>query len=236
MTCTSWSDKSDNGDVFELPQVFNELRKERRMISMHNMARPVATAALVAVVTFIGCKKSDEATGPSAAGTYQQIVADGWTLFTQKQYLQARDKFAEAKANDATRAEAYAGSGWSLFKLFDLTQADTEFSAGSSKSNPPANLFAGWAFLLNAQKDYAGSNGKIELTLSKDSTWSFSYGITLRVKDLRILKAENFFMLGNFAQSLSEVRKVNAAFNADVTLTTGVAQLAQEIERLKSVP
>jgi hypothetical protein len=195
----------------------------------------VCSLAVIIGVAIPGCKKSDESPTTPAGSAYDQLITDAWTLFSQTQYQQAGAKFTEAKANDASRPEAYAGAGWSSFKQNDLVQAAAEFSAGGGKAQPPVDLFAGWAFVLNAQKDYTNSNTKVDSALAKNRAWNFSHGLPLNTSDLHVLKAENFFMLGNFTVSLAEVRILNPAFTADVAASTGIALLAQEIERLKSI-
>ncbi len=168
-------------------------------------------------------------TGPS----YEVLITEGWSSFSQSEYQNASDSFADAKLKDPEEAEAYTGSGWSLLKLDNLTQATSEFSSGSTKTNASADLYAGWAFVLNARKNYAKSNTEAEQALTMEPSWSFSHGLSLSAADLHVLKAENFFLLGDFANSLDEVKILNPGFTADVSTQDGMAALAQEIERLQ---
>jgi hypothetical protein len=50
---------------------------------------------------------------------------------------------------------------------------------------------------------------------------------------LTYLKAENYFLIGDFDNSLTEDRLLNPNFNTDVSSSSGQADLAEEIERLK---
>ncbi len=170
-------------------------------------------------------------TGPSL----EELILEGWTAFEQGDYSTAATKFTDAVNKDQTSMESFLGLGWSLFKLDNISRAHNEFTAGSSKENPTADLFAGWAFVLNALKRYADSNQRSESAISQDPAWQFSHGLSLDINDLRIVRAENYFLLGEFANSLVEVRILNSNFNVDVLTNDGQAALAQEIERLKGL-
>ena len=107
--------------------------------------------------------------------------------------------------------------------------------AGSTKSGATADLFAGWGIALNGLKDYSGSNDKLSQAIIMSTAWNFPYDVQLSVLDLHILKAENYFVLSDFTGSLTEVKFLNALFDADVLTGEGIVSLAKEIERLKGI-
>ena len=189
---------------------------------------------VLGIISFFltGCPSSEDAPGPTGP-TYQELISQAWTAFSQGQYQDAANSFTEAKSTNANEAEAYVGLGWSLLKLDNLAQANTEFNSGSTKNNPSADLYAGWAFVLNAQKDYANSNTQAAQALTVDPNWSFAYGLPLDMGDLHVLKAENYFLLGSFSESLVEVQILNPGFSVDVSTSEGQSALAAEIERLR---
>lgn len=171
--------------------------------------------------------------GPSQP-TYEDLIDMGWQAFAAREYDQAVLHFTDAKASNPARIDAYVGLGWSLMKLGRLDEASTEFATGSSESDATADLFAGWAFVLNALKNFSLSNVRADQALAADPAWEFTHGLPLSVRDLHVLKAANFFLLGDFARSLQAVQQVNAAFQADLNTSEGIAALAAEIERLQS--
>jgi tetratricopeptide (TPR) repeat protein len=191
---------------------------------------------IVSFTIFIwGCKKNGGGpTGPPGP-PYSELVQQGWTAFQSTQYDTAIVLFSLAKQMNSNKVDAYVGLGWSYMKLDQLTTASDEFNMGSQKANPPADLFGGWAFVLNALRDYGGSNAEADQVFTLDPTWTFSYGLPLSKDDLHVLKAENYFLLGNYTYSLNEVKRLNSGFNADVTTSIGRAALAAEIERLKGI-
>ena len=109
--------------------------------------------------------------------------------------------------------------------------ASSEFAGASGKMNTTADLFAGGAFVLNAQKNYAQSNQKLDQALGIDASWNFAFGLALNANDLHLLKAQNHFLLGEFSESLSAVLVLNASFTGDVLTNEGRAALASATER-----
>ncbi len=178
-----------------------------------------------------GCKPHDH----SGGSPYDRVISEAWTSFTQGDYQSALKSFNEAKKSNPDASEPYAGAGWTYIQLNRLSMAYGEFSAGSAKNDSIPDLFAGWGFVLNAQKDYAGSNTQIATALALSAYWSFSYGLGLSAADLHVTKAENYFMLGDYAHSLAEVKILDSGFDADILTNAGQAALAAEIETLKGL-
>ena len=112
-----------------------------------------------------------------------------------------------------------------------------------------ADLYAGWAFLANADKDgvptdeirspnenFILSNQRIDMALELSPAWSFEARPDLDRDDLIVLRAENYFALGDFAASLAEVQSLVEGFTADVGTPQGQAELAAKIEELSFTP
>ena len=141
--------------------------------------------------------------------TYAEVVADGWASFLAGDYAAATRHFTDALALDDAQAEAYSGLGWTSLQLEDPIPAAQSFSEGSTRtgdSQALADLYAGWAFATNALKDptgvttdaYTDSNTRAAEALARDAAWSFTHGLGLDRGDLIVLRAENFFALGEF--------------------------------------
>ena len=179
-----------------------------------------------------GCKKGSVTT-TDIEFDVEELIQLGWDAFQQGKYLEAKDKFERAWSQNPLELEVYNGLGWSYFKLDSLEQAARQFHICYCLFEPTADISAGWAFTLNAQKEYGNSNDKAAEALVLDSTWVFAYGLPLDAGDLHLLKAENYFLLGSFTLSLEAVKVLNPLFNADVNSDIGRSELAAEIERLK---
>ena len=194
--------------------------------------RHILSAVLILLLSACG--------GGSGGGgkSYQDIVDDGWGEFSSGDYEAAFDHFTEAIEKKPDEAAGYAGLGWALMLMDNLAQASGTFNTGSTKTNPTSDLYAGWAFALNAQKSYANSITRIDQALTMDASWNLFGGaaLNLGVNDLRVLKAENQFMLGQFSASLATIKVVNPSFSLTaVTTDDDKAALALEIQRLKGL-
>jgi tetratricopeptide (TPR) repeat protein len=159
---------------------------------------------------------------------------EGWSAFEAGDYTSAVTVLTEARNKKPDDPEIRSALGWALMRLDMLTEAESEFEAGALLINAPADLYAGRAFVLNAQKQYGASNTSISQALSLQPAWLFLHESGLDHEDLAILKAENHFVLGEFQDALTAVQTVNASFTADVATDAGRGQLAAEIERLRS--
>lgn len=180
------------------------------------------------------------ACGDSNGGgkNYNTIVDKGWDELSAGDYEAAFEHFTEAVAKNPEQAAGYSGLAWSFMLMDDLAQASSTFNTGSAKTNPPADLYAGWGFVLSAQKSYANSNTRIDQALALDADWNISSGATLNLDtdDLHVMKAENYFMLGQFSLSLAEVKLANTSFGLNsVTTDDDKAALVLEIQRLKGL-
>ncbi len=168
--------------------------------------------------------------------TYDELINQGGSDLTSGAYQSALQAFTAARDKTPDRWEPNSGIGWSNFKLDNLTLAASSFSDGSAKAGAGADLYAGWGFVLNAGKDYAGSNAKAKAALDLDSNWTFTYGLGLSASDLHVMKAENYFALGLYTDSKVEVVILNPAFaSVDVSTDAGRAELAKEIEIRKGL-
>lgn len=179
--------------------------------------------AIIFLLVLTACSGSDS---PSA-------LEKGWDAFSAGNYAEAVTILTQAKNDNPQNAEIRAALGWALMRTDQLQSAESEFDAGAQLANPSADLFAGWAFVLNALKDHVASNQRIDEVTALNPNWIFTYDQKLTYQDLMILKAENHFLLGEFQSALAAVMTVNSSFSADVATDEGRGQLAAEIERLR---
>ncbi|MBL7995770.1 hypothetical protein JNM05_10405 [bacterium] len=192
---------------------------------MKNINLIVLSASLI---FFFSCGGTDE-----ADTVYQDLMNQGWVFFDNAQYDSALSRFTAARDYNIEPSEAYTARGWCYMKLDNLSAAASEFTLGSSALDPAAELYAGWAFTLNAQKSYASSNTQASQALLAAPNWIFPHALNLNADHLHLLKAENYFALGDYANSLVEVNTLTS-FNVDVSTSGGQAALAAKIEQLKT--
>ncbi|NCQ17685.1 MAG: hypothetical protein COZ80_02075 [Ignavibacteria bacterium CG_4_8_14_3_um_filter_37_9] len=195
---------------------------------MKNKLTLIVSTLLLAAV-FAGCNIEPE----DPLLLYETEINGGWIAFTKKNFVEANLRFHQAIEVDSSNAEAYSGLAWVLFKQDSLEKALAMFDSAATMIEPNASLFAGHAFVLNVVKSFSFSNQLADIALKLEPGWYFPFLGGLDFNDLIVLKAENFFMLGDFSRSLREVKIINPGFNASVDTPSGIAALAAEIEKLK---
>ena len=199
-----------------------------------NMKKYFVYLMLISTFLFVfaGCKAG--ANDPETVDQYAQKISDGWTAFSQGNFSSAKSLFTEARISDSTKTDAYLGIAWCFLKLDSLENAVTHFNVASKMGLTNADLNAGYAFALNASKQYQMSNTQAAIALNLSPNWVFAYQTSLNKSDLQLLQAQNYYQLGDFTNSLTFVRLINVAFSSDVSTAAGRLALADEIERLKN--
>ncbi len=186
---------------------------------------------------------SNSGGGPPPPPTASQLVAQGWQSYKQKNYQSALNSFTKAIQTQAGFADAYNGAGWSNAKLNQMGAAINQFTSGYpyiSTNQPLQEQFeAGFALVSNVQKNYSLSAYWAGHVLEADSTWIFTRDVSVNSADLLILRAEDYFALAKFDSSLFEVQRLDARdsliFTPNISTDLGRIQLANEIERLRSL-
>lgn len=190
------------------------------------MNRILCTLLLVAA---LGCDKDSR-----DRITYELLITDGNESFTTGDYAAAVVHYSNAIVLNGQDPRGHAGLGWTYLKLDSLSLSAASFAAATAVRN--ADLFAGWAFVSRAQGNFAASNQQADSALVRDPFWSFAMIPSLSASDLHLLKAGNYFLLGEYANSKMEVVILDSSFaSVDVTTDSGRAQLAQKIEDLKAL-
>ena len=203
----------------------------------------------IGIVLFVGglvwgvVSCSNNGGGPPPVLTPSQMVAQGWQSYKQKNYQSALNSFTKAIQAQANFTDAYNGAGWSNAKLNQMPEAINQFTSGytySSSSQPlQEQIEAGFALVSNVQKNYSLSAYWAGQVLAVDSNWIFTRDVSVNSADLLILRAEDYFAMAIFDSSLYEVQKLDARdsliFTHNISTNVGRLQLANEIERLRSL-
>ena len=162
---------------------------------------------------------------------YRQYVRDGWEAFAYRDYQYAIERFSRAAAKDSLRGDAFAGLGWTYLMLENFPAADFNFARCARNPDSSYWGYAGWAFLKSVQDSFTVSNHYLRIVIEQVPTWHFPHGLFLRVSHLWALMAHNYFLLGDYNNSLQAIRKVNPSFSANVETPEGLTALALEIEK-----
>ncbi len=192
-------------------------------------------AAVIAISVLLSSCSGNSTTNPPTTESASQLVNDGWQAFAGQDYNKALSKFTAALRLDATLVDGYNGAGWADVRLNLLANAVTEFNAGKSRDTTNVDIWAGLAFVNNAQKNYTASVADAQSVLQKNSHWFFERDTTVNISDVKVLLAEDYFSTASFDLSLAAAQSLDASFRADVSTLAGQAALAQEIEALRNM-
>ncbi len=186
---------------------------------------------IVAILALIGCSDDND-----KKPNYQAKLETAWHNFETANYTEAIAGFQELIDSGELVAEAYNGLGWCNLYLDDLDAANSAFSNGLQNEPEDAvyqDIVAGLTFVYDAQ-----NLPNACLTVSENVNpdwgfdhWTFSFS-PLNYEDIIVLRAVSYYALGDFANSLLEVQRIDGAFTADVSTAEGRAALAGKIEEL----
>ena len=167
------------------------------------------------------------------------LNAEGWTLFTNKDYVQSKKKFQEAivaslvsSVYDSVSNEAINGRGWSslfaqetssaatvAYNDFFSINANTVSISNKSKFDALAGLAISGVLIKNQNEDVFYLNVVIaaESLLNDSPNYELSYNTKINYKDVRYSLVQAHFNLSNFrsaADHLDILDPVNAPHSA----------------------
>ena len=187
------------------------------------------TLLLTGLLALAACGGDDEGNGELSD---QELLDRGWNAFANGQLDQAVDNFQALVDRGALLAEAYSGLGWSHSRAKLPDEAESAFDSGWNQQPTgqlAADVQAGLAFVYDAQERYSDCLGATDQV---PAGWALPHDATIDHNDLIVLRAVCYYALGDFANSLTEVQRLDAAFTADVNTPAGRAALADKIEAL----
>ncbi len=171
-----------------------------------------------------------------ASGLYTEAYQSFQTgaEMAEDSYLDAyQDSVAAANAGDSSAvAEASArmsynlslivkaasGVGWTTIKDIEPASGTLAFENALGLDPNNAEALAGYAILLHTIEEWQQSNSRVAATLAQDPTWDFEHDNQTNYLDLRLLRAQNYFVLTDYQASLDEALALNAIVNYDSSL------------------
>ncbi len=194
------------------------------------MIRVCALIVCIGALTmFFGCG-GDGGGGPTR--TAASVTAEGWTLFEDSQYEDAKDKFDEALTLDDEYADAYNGLGWSNAKLDLLAESIDSFTQCISNGMTTADPYAGEAAVYRDYNNrYDDAISAANTALSKDRRYTFTHDTSFDWKDLMVILAQSCFGTKDYETANAWVDSLPGGQPQDPE-SIDTAELADEIERL----
>jgi tetratricopeptide (TPR) repeat protein len=189
--------------------------------------------ALAALLVW-GCGGDDGTTGPTDPAIAKTLEA--WAQFEAGDLTAAKTTFRDAISVSNGYADAHNGLGWSLALLDSLAESQGAFVAAINNNPPNAEPWAGRAFvraeLSSSDLDDALTDAGI--ALGRAPRFVFSHDPDVDWRDLRLLRAQLFFELGEIDSSAAEVDSLGG-FLPSPSDPAFADSLLREIERLRTV-
>jgi len=201
-------------------------------VAAARLSRALGVASLaLAVACASGC--GGDSGSPMPQNPAPELTAEGWTLFESGDLSGAKGKFRDAISASSGFADAHNGLGWSLALLDSLVSAQSAFSNAIASGPPGGEAHAGRAFVRaeTASDDLALALDDATTALARAPLFVFSHDAAIDWRDVRLLRAQLFFELGEIDSSAAEVDILGGALPS-VSDPGFADSLAAEIERI----
>ncbi len=197
----------------------------------NNMKTMILT--LILLTLFFGCREKID---PEA----DDFVEYGWTLYAERDFLNAYNEFQEGIVMDSMYIDGYNGSGWCYVEFNSPDTAISFFSEGLDlitvdSSQVRFEMLAGLALSYHVTGDYIRAIARGTELYTFRPVFEFTHDWRINFRDVVILVAASHYAQGSFADALTWVQKLDETFTIDITTNTGRAELIKKIEALQNL-
>lgn len=199
--------------------------------------RRLLVVSIATTAFLIGCvSEPEDALVLPLTDSYDLKIAEGWIEFELGHYQDAIGLFNEASEEDPSRSNAYLGLGWCYAMIDELDNSLSNFETAISREPDMPDGYAAEAFVYLAQNQYenAITAAKQAIALGEEE-YVFSQIPDVRTRNIRLVMAECYYALGQYADAQAQVDILNPDNNLDQDSRAYEQNLILEIERLRSV-
>ena len=184
------------------------------------------------VVSLAGCG-DDEDVGARHAVS---LISQGWKEYVAGNYEDAIAKYQEALEEDSASASAYNGIAWARARLGQVRDSIDSFKKAVARDPSSADANAGLAGAYLADGDYERAIASAQLVLLREPEYA-SHHDDIKAADIRILLAECYYNIGDYAAAKAQIDLLGDAGRAlDAASPTYLADLLSLIEELAEEP
>jgi len=179
--------------------------------------------------------------------TEEELSDYGWVMYEERNFLDARDWFADAIKKDTLYNDSYNGMGWTMGHL---RQADSsvhyfeKFLAIDTSFSNILDFYAGLSFAYNALGKNTEARTNCNLFFGKQNPilngyWEFSHNKKINYLDVQLILAVSEFRLGFFDNCQKLINKIYTDIGSstkaeeDYTTVTGRSALAAHLATLQ---
>ena len=216
------------------------LRSSFRPVSASSrlpVAFRLSAVSIIATVLIGGCVSGpDDVVVLPPTDLYHVEVAEAWIEFELGHYRDAAIAFREASEIDPLRSNAYLGLGWCYAMIDQMEDALSNFELAIMKEPGSSDGYAAKAFVYLAQNEYEASIAAADKAISLGGEeYVFSQVPDVRTRNLRLLIAECYYAMGQYADAQVQIDILKPDNNLNQKNRTYKRDLLLEIEGLSSV-
>jgi tetratricopeptide (TPR) repeat protein len=161
------------------------------------------------------------------------FTGQGWAAFEQKDYATALALFKQAIGKNDMYADAFNGMGWTYARMDSVAIALQYFDMAIGLNFSLIDAYAGRAFVslaLDKYNDAIASVSRVQRI--GPPFYVFRHDNTVSLNDLFLVKAQSYFLLGEYTAAQTLINQLDPANHLDPTSKAYVEELANEIEVL----
>lgn len=188
------------------------------------------------IVLFVGCSPDSEDTLIiPIENDYELEIARGWLKFGSDDFKSALSTFLKASEINPLDARAYIGLGWCYAMSDELDIAIVNFDYAITREAGSPDGYAGKAFVFMAKNKYEETieTAFKAITLGNES-YIFSQIPDVNSYSLRLLIAECYYAIGNYAEAMIQVDIIKPYNKIDRNSRNFKQDLLGELEKIKS--
>jgi tetratricopeptide (TPR) repeat protein len=167
---------------------------------------------------------------------YHVKVAEAWIELESGRYHDATIGFREASEIDPLSSDAYLGLGWCYAMTDQMEESSSNFEVAIIRDPGSPDGHAAKAFVHLAQNEYAAAIEAADEAISLGGEeYVFSQIPEVRTGNLRLLIAECYYAMGQYADAQAQIDILKPDNNLDQDSRNYKRDLLLEIESLKPV-
>jgi tetratricopeptide (TPR) repeat protein len=197
--------------------------------------KPIVICVTTIFMFVSSCKQTDDTvTNTSDPVTKAvKLTSDGWKAFEQKDYPKAAGLFQEALDNNNLYTDAYTGLGWTYGRQNLFDEAKRNFDIALGLDNTLVDAYAGRSFVSIALEKYQEAITAVSIVEQRGTVfYVFRHDGNISINDLKLVKAQSYFMLGDYSSALSIIDELDPENDLDPSLASYIEDLSLAIENL----
>lgn len=202
------------------------------------MKNRIVIIIIILCVLLFACSKKVSSTTNYESYSDTQLQTEGWKNFTQGNYNNAITYFEILSRRATSSFKGYNGLGWCYLMQYQFSNAESNYktiialdtlNTVVATDTLYSDLYAGLSLVYASKGESALA---LEQTSKVQVSWTLKAKPVINYKDIVLIRATSFYDIGQFENSLVEVKKIEPAFSCDVSTSEGRLLLARKIEEL----